>query len=188
MFLIAGLGNPGDEYARSRHNVGFRMIDRVASENSAEFRKKRFFGITADAVISGTKCMLLKPLTYMNSSGDSIGKAARFYGIPPQHVIVICDDINLKPGIIRIKNSGSSGGHNGLKSIIAALGSDQFPRIRVGVGEKPDPRYPLADWVLAAPSAADASKIESRGTDVCDSVRLIVEGKIEEAQNLYNKK
>lgn len=186
--LIVGLGNPGKQYERSRHNVGFMMIDRLADSLFSEIRRSRFSALCAEADIDGRSCILMKPQTFMNNSGEAVSAAAKYYDIPPENIIVLCDDISLEPGIIRIRPSGSAGGHNGLKSIIAMLGSDKFMRIKIGVGAKPSPDYPLPDWVLGSPSHDDQKLIDSRSEDIIDAVRLLVKGELNEAQNRYNHK
>ena len=149
MFLVVGLGNPGTEYAATRHNVGFMAADGLHRRyNFSPFRSK-FDGLIAEGNIEGEKVYLLKPQTFMNASGDAVAEAADFYKIPPEHVLVIFDDISLPVGALRIRPKGSAGGQNGVKSIITMMGSEQFPRIKVGVGAKPHPDYDLADWVLS---------------------------------------
>ena len=186
--LIVGLGNPGKQYERSRHNVGFIMIDHFASSLSCDIRRNRFSALCGEATVEGRNCILMKPQTFMNNSGEAVLAAARYYDIGPENIIILCDDISLDPGIIRIRPSGSAGGHNGLKSIIAMLDSDQFARIKIGVGAKPNPDYPLPDWVLGAPSRDDQQLIDSRSDDVADAIRLLVKGDLNEAQNRYNHK
>ena len=186
--LIVGLGNPGKQYERSRHNVGFIMIDRFASSLSCDIRRNRFSAHCGEATVEGRSCILMKPQTFMNNSGEAVLAAARYYDIGPENIIILCDDISLDPGIIRIRPSGSAGGHNGLKSIIAMLDSDQFARIKIGVGARPNPDYPLPDWVLGAPSRDDQQLIDSRSDDVGDAIRLLVKGDLNEAQNRYNHK
>ncbi|MBQ2250106.1 MAG: aminoacyl-tRNA hydrolase, partial [Lachnospiraceae bacterium] len=145
MFLIAGLGNPGKEYETTRHNAGFMVIDALADKLGADVSEKKHKGLCGKAVIGGQKCILLKPQTYMNSSGESIRAAADYFKIAPEDIIIIYDDISLAPGQLRVRAKGSAGGHNGIKSIIAHLGTQEFPRVRVGVGEKPS-RMDLADY------------------------------------------
>ena len=186
--LIVGLGNPGDQYARSRHNAGFQMLDHFADKNGIDVRRRKFNALCGEGTVCGKTCLLMKPQTYMNLSGDAVKQAADYYGIHPSHIIVICDDISLAPGIIRIRPSGSAGGHNGLKSIIARLQSDQFPRIKIGVGNKPNDDYPLPDWVLGSPSKDEQQQIDSRKEDVADAILLLLKGELGEAQNRYNRK
>ena len=186
VWLIAGLGNPEPKYDGTRHNIGFAGLDKLASCWNAAPNKRKWQGLYSQTAVDGHKVILVKPLTYMNLSGDCIAPAAAFFKIPPQQVIVICDDIDQKPGKVRIRPSGSAGGHNGLKSIIARLGSQEFTRIRMGVGAKPHPDYDLADWVLGKPQGEDKTAIEGRLADLEDICRLIMNGKLSEAQNKYN--
>ena len=186
MYIIVGLGNPERKYDGTRHNIGFAGLDKLASCWNAAPNKSKWQGLYSQTTVDGHKVILVKPLTYMNLSGDCIAPAAAFFKIPPQQVIVICDDIDQKPGKVRIRPSGSAGGHNGLKSIIARLGSQEFTRIRMGVGAKPHPDYDLADWVLGKPQGEDKTAIEGRLADLEDICRLIMNGKLSEAQNKYN--
>ena len=149
VWLIVGLGNPGAEYARTRHNTGFLALDELAGMLGVKVERSRFRALTGTASYRGSKLILLKPQTYMNASGMAVEPAAHFYKVPPERVLVIFDDISLPVGRIRVRKDGSAGGHNGLKSIIHALGSEDFPRVKVGVGAKPHPDYDLADWVLS---------------------------------------
>ncbi|HCB91552.1 MAG TPA: aminoacyl-tRNA hydrolase, partial [Ruminococcaceae bacterium] len=148
-FLVAGLGNPGEKYAGTRHNAGFMALDYIAQKAGAEIGRLKFKGLCGDAVIGGQKVLLLKPGTYMNLSGQSVTEAMGFYKLPPERVIVLYDDISFPPGRLRIRLKGSDGGHNGMKNIIYLTGKDTFPRIRLGVGDRPDRRWDLADWVLS---------------------------------------
>ena len=186
-WLVAGLGNPGKKYEGTRHNAGFDALDFLAGRWNAPTPRVKFEGLSAQTTVNGHKVILLKPQTFMNLSGRSIGAAAAFYKIDPAHVIVLCDDVTQSPGKVRIRPSGSAGGHNGLKDIIARLGSQEFPRVRLGVGEKPSPEYDLADWVLGRISGADRKAFESRLEDVANAVELIMDGKLSEAQNRYNR-
>ena len=186
-WLVAGLGNPGKKYEGTRHNAGFDALDFLAERWNAPTPRVKFEGLLAQTTVNGQKVILLKPQTFMNLSGRSIGAAADFYKIDPAHVIVLCDDVTQSPGKVRIRPSGSAGGHNGLKDIIARLGSQEFPRVRLGVGEKPNPEYDLADWVLGRISGEDRKAFESRLEDVANAVELIMEGKLSEAQNRYNR-
>lgn len=185
-WLIAGLGNPEPKYDGTRHNTGFVALDYLTQRWNVSVTKAKWQGLYGIAEVGGHKVVLLKPLTYMNLSGQSIAPAANFYKIKPDHVIVLCDDIAQKPGHVRIRPSGSAGGHNGLKSIIASLGTDGFYRIRIGVGEKPNPQYDLAAWVLGKFPAEDAKAIDNRLPDIEDACRLLMDGKLAEAQNKYN--
>ena len=186
-WLVVGLGNPGQQYDNTRHNVGFDAIDYLADRWGCSVTKAKFEGLYGQAVVDGKKVFLLQPQTYMNLSGRSIQALADFYKITPDHVIVLCDDITQKPGKIRIRPSGSAGGHNGLKDIIARFGGDGFPRVRLGVGEKPTPEYDLANWVLGKMLGDDRKAFESRLSDIEGAVKLIMDGKLQEAQNRYNR-
>ncbi len=148
-FLVVGLGNPGSKYWGTRHNVGFAALDALAEMLEAKVDRVKFQGLTGEARRNGRRLILLKPTTYMNLSGQSVAAAARFYKIPPERILVLFDDISLEPGRLRVRKNGSAGGHNGIKSIIASLGSQEFPRVKIGVGAKPHPDYDLADWVLS---------------------------------------
>ena len=186
VWLIAGLGNPEPKYDGTRHNIGFAGLDKLASCWNAAPNKSKWQGLYSQTTVDGHKVILVKPLTYMNLSGDCIAPAAAFFKIPPQQVIVICDDIDQKPGKVRIRPSGSAGGHNGLKSIIARLGSQEFTRIRMGVGAKPHPDYDLADWVLGKFPAEDARAIADRCPDIEAAAKLMMDGKLGLAQSKYN--
>ena len=185
-FLIAGLGNPGMEYEGTRHNAGFFTIDTLASQLGTDISRLRFKGKTAEVVIGDKKCLLLKPTTYMNNSGESIVQALEFYKIPVQNLIVIYDDISLEPGKLRIRRKGSHGGHNGMRSIVDLTGSEDFPRIKMGVGKKPHPDYDLAKWVLGKFSKEDAEKLKTAAENACECVKLMVQGKTDEAMNRFN--
>ena len=187
MYLVAGLGNPGLKYKHTRHNVGFDTITYIADRYRINMDMKKFRGVAGTGFIEGQKVMLLKPQTYMNLSGESIGEAASFFKLEPSQVIVICDDIALAPGSIRIRLKGSSGGHNGLKNIIEHLGTEGFPRVRVGVGGKPE-NWDLKDHVLGHYSREEAALVEEAIINAADAVRLIVAGSPSEAMNLYNRK
>ena len=185
-YIIAGLGNPGKEYEETRHNAGFLAIDHMAEKLGVKINRAKYEALIAEAKIGEKTVLLMKPQTYMNSSGTSISAAADFYKIPAENVIVLCDDITQKPGKIRIRKSGSAGGHNGLKSIIQWLGTDKFPRVRIGVGEKPNPEYDLADWVLGKFPVEDKKALASRFDDVKGACEQIIAGNLERAMCLYN--
>ncbi len=186
-YIVAGLGNPGTEYEKTRHNAGFMAIDYIASSLSAKIDRAKFHSLITEVKIADKRVLLMKPVTFMNSSGVAIGEAASFYKIPPEHVIVLHDEISFEPGKIRIRRKGSAGGHNGLKSIIEHLGSDAFPRIKIGVGQKPNPEYDLVDWVLGKLPAADASLISERFSDIASATQLIISGMIDDAMCKYSK-
>ena len=154
-WLIVGLGNPGPEYAKTRHNVGFRCLDLLAEKLGVRVDKAKFQGLYGQTDYHGNRLYLLKPLTYMNLSGRSVLQLSAFFQVPPQRIIVLFDDISLEPGRLRVRPNGSAGGHNGIKSIIAELGSQEFPRVKLGVGAKPHPDFDLAAWVLSTFSAQE---------------------------------
>ena len=185
-WLIVGLGNPGKEYERTRHNYGFLALDILSAKLNCKIDKCKFQGLYGQTTYNGKKLYLLKPQTFMNSSGISIGQISSFFKIPPQQIIVLFDDISLEPGKLRIRSNGSAGGHNGIKSIIAELGSQDFPRVKIGVGAKPHPEYSLVDWVLSSPSAADEAKLKPALTHAADAALAIVDKGFTEAANRYN--
>ena len=185
--IVVGLGNPGPDYAKTRHNAGFLAMDHIASVCGVKIDRAKFKALVAEATLGGARVLLMKPQTFMNSSGEAIGEAAAFYKIPPENVIVLHDEISFEPGKMRIRRKGSAGGHNGLKSIIAHLQGEDFPRIKIGVGQKPSPDYDLVSWVLGKFSAEDISKLEGIYADITSSVELMIMGKIDEAMNRYSK-
>lgn len=186
-FIIAGLGNPGKEYEKTRHNIGFLSIDYIAERLGARIDRAKFHALVAEVKIADTRVLLMKPETYMNNSGVAIGEAAAFYKIPPERVLILHDEISFDPGVIRIRRKGSAGGHNGLKSIIAHLSSDEFPRIKIGVGKKPSPEYDLADFVLGKFPKDDLDAIADRYADIESACTLIVKGKIDDAMQRFSK-
>lgn len=185
--IIVGLGNIGKEYENTRHNAGFIAVDAIAEKYGARIDRVKFHATVAEADIAGKRVLLMKPTTYMNNSGVAVAEAASFYKIPAENVIVLHDEISFDPGVIRIRRKGSAGGHNGLKSIIAHLGSDAFPRIKIGVGQKPSPDYDLAAFVLGKFTAEQLVKINEKCPDIIASVALMLDGKIDEAMNKYSK-
>ena len=185
--IIAGLGNPGAQYAKTRHNVGFVAIDYIAEKLGVRIDRAKFHALVTEAKLGNVRVLLMKPETYMNNSGVAIGEAAAFYKIPPERVIILHDEISFEPGIIRIRRRGSAGGHNGLKSIIAHLASEDFPRVKIGVGKKPSPDYDLADWVLGKMPKDASDATDARNEDILGAVRLIAEGKIDDAMQKYSK-
>ena len=185
-WLIVGLGNPGKEYERSRHNCGWRAIDVLAEKLSCKVDKGKFQGLYGQVNYSGKKLFLLKPLTYMNLSGRSVLQLSSYFNIPPQRIIVLFDDISLEPGRLRIRPDGSAGGHNGIKSIIAEVGSQAFPRVKIGVGGKPNPEYNLADWVLSSFSASEEKALASALDRAADAALCIIDHSVSEAANRYN--
>ena len=186
-WLIVGLGNPGREYERSRHNMGFRALDLLAGTLGVSVKKAKFRALTAQASYRGQKLLLMKPETYMNASGMAVEQAVQYYKLPPERVLVLFDDISLDVGRTRVRRKGSAGGHNGIKSIIARLGSQDFPRVKIGVGQKPTPAYDLADWVLGRFPKEQEPALKTALEHATAAVRLLVEGKTDEAMNLYNR-
>ena len=185
-WLIVGLGNPGREYERSRHNCGFRALDILAEKLSCKVDKMKFQGLYGQVNYKGKKLYLLKPMTFMNLSGRSVLQLSSYFHVPPQRIIVIFDDISLAPGRLRVRPNGSAGGHNGIKSIISELGSQDFPRLKIGVGAKPNPDYDLADWVLSSFSAQEEKALEPALTRAADAALCILERGTTEAANRYN--
>lgn len=185
--IIVGLGNPGREYEKTRHNVGFVAIDHAAEKLGTKIDRAKFHARVAEATVGGKRVLLMKPETYMNNSGVAVSEAASFYKIAPERVIVLSDDISLEPGTIRIRRKGSAGGHNGLKSIIAHIGSEEFPRIKIGVGKKPHPDYDLAAHVLGNMSKADDDRFLSRLPDIFDAISMMLSGDIDGAMCKYSK-
>ena len=185
-YIIAGLGNPGREYDNSRHNAGFIALDHICSKLGVKCDRAKFHALCSQTVINGKKILLMKPQTFMNNSGVSVEEAANFYKVPPQNILVLCDDISLAPGKIRIRRKGSDGGQRGLKSIIGCVGTEDIPRIKIGIGDRPDREYDLADWVLSKFPDDDKKAIQSRLDDVYNAAELIISGDCEMAMNLYN--
>lgn len=185
-YIIAGLGNPGAKYEMTRHNAGFLAMDLLAIEEGIDIKKLKHHSLVADINISGKRCLVMKPQTMMNNSGEAIGEASKFYKVPPENVIIVYDDISLDVGKTRIRRKGSAGGHNGIKSIIAHLGSENFPRVKVGVGKKPNPDYDLVAWVLGKFPKEQEADLKKSLENTTKAVRLIVDGKTDEAMNLYN--
>lgn len=185
-FLIVGLGNPGGKYEITRHNAGFLCADLFAESMNTEIKRLKYHALTAEVNIDGHRCLLMKPQTFMNNSGEAVGEAAKFYKIPAEKVIVMFDDISLPIGKLRVRRKGSAGGHNGIKSLIAHLGSENFPRVKIGVGAKPHPDYDLADWVLASFKKEDFPALKEAMVNAGEAVKLIVNGNTDKAMNLYN--
>ena len=185
-FLIVGLGNPGKNYEFTRHNAGFLTLDHIASELDTEINNLKNNAIVADVVINNHRCLLVKPQTFMNNSGTAVRDIAKFYKIPPEKIIVIFDDISLPCGKLRIRRKGTDGGHNGIKSIIYHLNSDQFPRIKIGAGAKPNPEYDLADWVLSKFGKDDTEQLKAAITKATEVLPFILDGEIDKAMNKAN--
>lgn len=185
-WLIVGLGNPGKEYGNTRHNAGFRAIDLLAEALGCKIDKGKFQGLYGQTVYNGRKLYLLKPQTYMNLSGRSVLQLSAYYQIPPQRIIVLFDDIFLEPGRLRIRADGSAGGHNGIKSIIGDLGSQAFPRVKIGVGAKIHPEQDLADWVLSSFSAGEEKALSASLPKAAEAALCIIDHGIGEAANRFN--
>ncbi len=185
-WLLVCLGNPGEKYENTRHNVGYMVADEIGERCRSPIQKLRFKALTDVVTISGQKVLVMKPVTFMNLSGEAVRPAADFYKIPPDHVLVISDDTALAVGRLRIRRGGSAGGHNGLKNIIQHLGTDQFPRIRVGVGEKPHPDYDLADWVLGRFTGEDKKAMDAAVKRAADAVECLLAEGPDRAMNRFN--
>lgn len=185
-FLIVGLGNPGKKYETTRHNAGFMCIDKFSQEENVDVKKVKFHALIGECYIEGHKVIVMKPQTMMNNSGQAIKECAIFYKIPPENIIVIYDDISLEPGKLRIRRKGSAGGHNGIKSIIAHLGSENFPRVKIGVGAKPHPDYDLVDWVLGSFPKNDLKLIDESCENAYNAIKIIMNADIDGAMSKYN--
>lgn len=185
-WIVVGLGNVGDAYENTRHNVGFEVVDELAERKNLPIQKLKYRALTNTAELGGEKVLLMKPVTYMNLSGEAVGEAARFYKIPPERVLVLCDDVALAPGKLRLRRGGSAGGHNGLKNLIQHLGTDQFPRVRVGVGQKPHPDYDMADWVLGKFQGEDRKTMDAAVQRAADAVECCLSEGLDRAMNRFN--
>lgn len=185
-YVICGLGNPGTKYENTRHNTGYMALDTLAERESASVKKLKFKSLTADVSVGGVRCLLMKPTTFMNLSGEAAAEALRFYKLPPERLVVLYDDISLDVGRIRIREKGSDGGHNGIKSIILQTNSDRFPRVKIGVGAKPNPNYDLASWVLSPFLKEQGPALEEALSNAAAAAALIVQGKTAEAMNRFN--
>lgn len=185
-WLIVGLGNPGKQYERTRHNCGFRAIDLLAQQLGCKIDRMKFQGLYGQTTYNEKKLFLLKPQTFMNLSGRSVLQLSAYYSIPPQRIIVLFDDISLEPGRLRIRADGSAGGHNGIKSIISELGSQEFPRVKIGVGAKAHPEQDLADWVLSTFSAAEEKALSAALPHVGDAALCIIDRGVPESANRFN--
>ena len=186
-FIIVGLGNIGKQYELTRHNAGFLAIDYIAEKYGAKIDRVKFHATVGECNIGGARVLLMKPTTLMNNSGIAVGEAAAFYKIPPERVLVLHDEISFDAGKIRIRRKGSAGGHNGLKSIIARLPGEDFPRVKIGIGKKPNPEYDLADWVLGKMPESDIKALKDRFEDIANASELIIKGEIDLAMNKYSK-
>ncbi len=185
-YIIVGLGNPGRQYEGTRHNAGFIALNYLADQLNVKVNRIKFKSTVGEATVAGHRCLLMKPSTFMNLSGQAVTEAMRFYKIPPEKVVILCDDINLDVGKIRIRRKGSDGGQNGVKNIIYLSGSDEFPRIKVGIGKKPHPDYDLKDWVLSRFNDKDKQLLKETLPKIADAVGLIVCDDIDRAMNQYN--
>ena len=186
-WIVVFLGNPGPKFAGTRHNVGFMAAEKCEKATGASIRRARFKALTDQIRVGGSSVLLLKPQTYMNLSGDAVGQAARFYKVPPERVIVISDDVSLPVGKLRVRTKGSAGGHNGLKSIISALGTEQFPRVKVGVGAPPHPDYDMADWVLSVFRNQDAADIDAAVQRAWEAAESYIRVGPERTMEHYNR-
>lgn len=185
-FIVVGLGNPDRKYTLTRHNSGFLCVDMLSEKLNFRVDKLKFKSLIADTTIGGHRCIVMKPQTYMNNSGEAVRECANFYKIKPENIIVIYDDISLDVGKLRIRRKGTDGGHNGIKSIIYHLNSDQFPRIKVGCGKKPHPDYDMADWVLSEFKKDEQKALEPALENACKAIELLLDNQIDKAMNLYN--
>jgi PTH1 family peptidyl-tRNA hydrolase len=186
--LIVGLGNPGDKYFHTRHNAGFLMMDYLSQRCSVQVNKIKFKALVGEATIAGKRCLLMKPQTFMNLSGEAVQQAAAFYKIPMQNVLVFSDDISLDVGRLRVRGKGSDGGQKGLRSIITLMNSDDFPRIRFGVGKKPHPDFDLADWVLSEFTKDEQPALFAAFEKAYDGVLKVLEGDVDGAMQICNGK
>lgn len=186
-YIIAGLGNPGKKYENTRHNAGFITIDALAEKYNIRIDRLKWNALTGDGRIGDTRVLLMKPQTFMNNSGEAVTAAMKFYKLPPERVIVIMDDISLEPGVMRIRRKGSDGGQKGMRSIIQISGRDDFPRIKMGVGKKPNPEYDLADWVLSKFTDADRKLLNEAVENAVQAVPLMVGGEFEQAMNKFSR-
>ena len=185
-WLLVGLGNPGNQYAATRHNMGFMALDRLADREGFRFNKLRFRAWTGQWKVGDRQVLVMKPQTYMNLSGESVGEAARFYKVPADHVLVISDDVSLPVGKLRIRKSGSAGGHNGLKNIIQHLGTDAFPRIKVGVGMPDHPDHEMIDWVIGKPQGEEAKLLRATLDRAAEAALCLIEDGPDTAMNRFN--
>ncbi len=187
-WLVVGLGNPGRQYDATRHNVGFRAVELVARAAGSKIDRAKFQALTGTCDLGGCKVLLIKPQTFMNSSGVAVQQAASWYKLPPERVLVLFDDVDLDVGRLRVRRAGSAGGHNGVKSIIACLGSQNFPRIKIGVGAKPHPDYDLADWVLSRFSAREQKLLDPAIVRAAEAVETVLSWGVERAASQFNGK
>ncbi len=185
-YIIVGLGNPGKEYENTRHNAGYLAIEKLCNKYNFKADRLKYKSLCGDVVISGKRCLVIKPSTYMNNSGQAVAEAMNFYKIPVENILVIYDDISIEPSQLRIRRKGSDGGHNGIKNIIYLTGKDAFPRIKIGVGKKPHPKYDLADWVLSTFKKDELPLMDEAFDKAVQAIELIVGGDIDKAMNNFN--
>lgn len=185
-YIVVGLGNPDRKYENTRHNAGFIMIDFIADKIGVKINRVKFKSLVGEGNIGGSKVLLMKPSTYMNNSGEAVIEAMKFYKIPPENVIVLLDDINLDVGKMRIRSKGSDGGQKGMRSIIYLSGKDNFPRVKIGIGKKPNPEYDLASWVLSKFTKDELATLGKIAENSYEAVELIIQGKTDRAMNLFN--
>lgn len=186
-FLVVGLGNPGKKYEGTRHNAGMMALMKLAEQNQTEVMRKRFQGVTGEARIGEKRVLLLFPHTYMNLSGQAVAEAMKFYKLDVSQLLVFSDDISLEPGKVRVRRKGSAGGQRGLQNIIDCIDSEEFARVKLGVGAKPHPEMDLADWVLSRFTQAEKKQVEQAAEDAANAAELIIKGNIDEAMNRYSK-
>lgn len=185
-WLVVGLGNPGDKYEYTRHNAGFLVLDEIANRQNIPVQRLKFHALTNTTQIGGQKVLLMKPTTFMNLSGLAVGEAAQFYKVPPERILVLSDDVSLPPGKLRVRRGGSAGGHNGLKDIISHLGTDQFPRLKIGVGGKPHPDYDMAAWVLGKLTGPDKKAFDETIARAADGVETLLSQGVDAAMSRCN--
>lgn len=185
-YIIAGLGNPGSKYAETRHNAGFKAVDLLAKKNGFDIKKAKFQSLIADEMIAGKRCLVMKPRTMMNLSGEAIYAAASYYNIPDEKIIIIYDDVSLDVGNIRVRRKGSAGGHNGIKSIISCLGSENFPRVKIGVGKKPTADYDMVKWVLGEIPKEKNEEYRKAIENSVSAAEEIIENGVDSAMNKYS--
>ena len=185
-WLVVFLGNPGVRYNGTRHNVGFMTADMIERTKNVQINRLKYKALTAQCTLGGQQVLLMKPQTFMNLSGEAVQPAAQFYKIPPEHILVVSDDVSMPTGKLRVRTKGSAGGHNGLKNIIAHLGTDKFPRIKIGVGAPPHPEYDMADWVLGSFKNQDADLIQEAVARAASAIEVYIAEGPERAMNQYN--
>lgn len=186
-FLIVGLGNPDKKYEGTRHNAGFMVVEALAEDLGVRVNRAKYKSLVGEAVIGGKKVLLMKPQTYMNNSGEAVREALAFYKLPPEQCLIVCDDITLPVGTVRLRRKGSDGGQRGVRSIITLCGSEQFPRVKVGVGQKPHPDYDLAAWVLSRFAENEKAPLRDAVANAAEAVKLIVNGEMDTAMNRYSR-